>query len=283
VRGELSLLGYSAYLHPAGENLIIGVGQDATETGRAKGTQVALYDVSDLANPRELQKYVLWNSTSEVEQAFHAFMWWEPTKLAMVPVDRAYVGLIDGACPKGPTTGACPQTYIPPFTGAIGLTIDRNGISELGRVVNPGPASINRCGSGALDDCVPSCPPDANCTGVRVDTSGGTTPGTPVPPVDCSKESCGPVTTTTTTAPLPTTVPCPPDAGCAPPVPPRTVPPCRVVERAAGSGVSSCPSDTGARIERSLVVGDTVFTFSENGIKSSELATLHEKYWLPFR
>jgi uncharacterized secreted protein with C-terminal beta-propeller domain len=212
VVGELKLLGYSAYLHPAGDNLLIGIGQDATPNGRALGTKVALYDMADLANPRELQQYVLWNTTSEVEQDFHAFTYWGPTKLAVIPVDGAYVGFVGGNCPNpGPTGGVCaPQTYLPPFTGAIGLTIDRNGIGELGRIVNPGSSDrIPDCQRAG--QCVPApCPPDARCTGV------------------------------------------------------------------VGTGGSS------ARIERSLVVGDRVFTLSESGLKSSALATLAETWWLPF-
>ena len=35
VAGELKITGYSAYLHPIGEDLLLGVGQDATEQGRA--------------------------------------------------------------------------------------------------------------------------------------------------------------------------------------------------------------------------------------------------------
>jgi hypothetical protein len=42
------------------------------------------------------------------------------------------------------------------------------------------------------------------------------------------------------------------------------------------------PVEPGARIERSLVVRDTLYSFSSNGLKASELSTLHEKSWLPF-
>ena len=34
VAGELKILGFSAYLHPVGDGLLLGVGQDATESGR---------------------------------------------------------------------------------------------------------------------------------------------------------------------------------------------------------------------------------------------------------
>ena len=51
VLGELKIPGYSAYLHPIGEDLLLGVGQDATEEGRPTGTQLSLFDVSDLRSP----------------------------------------------------------------------------------------------------------------------------------------------------------------------------------------------------------------------------------------
>ena len=51
VLGELKIPGYSAYLHPIGEDLLLGIGQDATEEGRPLGTQLSLFDVSDLRKP----------------------------------------------------------------------------------------------------------------------------------------------------------------------------------------------------------------------------------------
>ena len=52
VRGELKIRGYSAYLHPVGPDLLLGVGQDASERGQRLGTQLSLFDVSDVAAPR---------------------------------------------------------------------------------------------------------------------------------------------------------------------------------------------------------------------------------------
>ena len=51
VLGELKIPGYSAYLHPIGEDLLLGVGQDADDDGRALGTQLSIFDVSDLRKP----------------------------------------------------------------------------------------------------------------------------------------------------------------------------------------------------------------------------------------
>ena len=49
--GELKIPGYSAYLHPIGDDLLLGIGQDVDEEGRPQGTQLSLFDVSDLRKP----------------------------------------------------------------------------------------------------------------------------------------------------------------------------------------------------------------------------------------
>jgi inhibitor of cysteine peptidase len=56
--GELKIPGFSRYLHPYDKDTIIGIGQDATETGRTKGLKISLFDVSDVENPKEVAKYV---------------------------------------------------------------------------------------------------------------------------------------------------------------------------------------------------------------------------------
>jgi hypothetical protein len=52
--GELKIPGFSEYLHPLGEMRLIGVGQDASSTGMTRGAQAALFDVTDLTEPRQL-------------------------------------------------------------------------------------------------------------------------------------------------------------------------------------------------------------------------------------
>ncbi|MCU0309074.1 MAG: beta-propeller domain-containing protein, partial [Thermoleophilia bacterium] len=84
VRGELKIPGYSAYLHPVGEGLLLGVGQDATATGQVTGSQASLFDVSDPARPARLDTLDL-GDWSEAEQDHHAFLWWGRAGLALVP------------------------------------------------------------------------------------------------------------------------------------------------------------------------------------------------------
>jgi uncharacterized secreted protein with C-terminal beta-propeller domain len=106
----LKVPGYSAYLHPVGEGRLLGVGRDADETGRVRGVKVELFDVRDPARPASLAQAVLPGAYTPVEQDAHAFLWWAPTRLAMVPV-------------SGPGAGA-----------AVGYRVDGDGVTEVGRV-----------------------------------------------------------------------------------------------------------------------------------------------------
>jgi hypothetical protein len=114
VRGELKIRGYSAYLHPVGGDLLLGVGQDATEQGQRLGTQLSLFDVSNVASPRRLhQRTVAPGASSDVEYDHHAFLWWAPRNLAVMPVQYS-----------------TDHDY---FTGALGFSVERSsGIGEVG-------------------------------------------------------------------------------------------------------------------------------------------------------
>jgi hypothetical protein len=67
IAGELEISGYSDYLFPLGENLLLGVGKDAVSDGTSgdgrfawyQGVKVALLDVSDPAMPREAARAVI--------------------------------------------------------------------------------------------------------------------------------------------------------------------------------------------------------------------------------
>jgi hypothetical protein len=119
VLGELKIRGYSAYLHPVGADLLLGVGVDATAEGRRLGTQLSLFDVSDLRNPRRLHQRALASGTySEVEYDHRAFLYWPATGLTVLPFED--------------------WTARRPFAGAVGFRVDRAaGIAELGRLAHP--------------------------------------------------------------------------------------------------------------------------------------------------
>ncbi|MDY7106205.1 MAG: beta-propeller domain-containing protein [Actinomycetota bacterium] len=126
--GELKILGYSSYLHPIGDHLLIGVGQDATEEGRTTGTQVSLFDVSNPTNPQRLQKYTLDEARSNAEYDHHAFLWWAPEDLAVLPVS---VWQWDEEAGTEES-----------FHGAVGLDVTTGAITERGRLAHP---AENKC------------------------------------------------------------------------------------------------------------------------------------------
>jgi Beta propeller domain len=118
VRGELKIRGYSAYLHPVGPGLLLGVGQDATDAGAQLGTQLSLFDVSDPGSPRRLHQAAVADASSQAEFDHHAFLWWAPRDLAVVPLD------VFGSRP---------------FQGAAGFKVQRAaGIGEVGRASHTG-------------------------------------------------------------------------------------------------------------------------------------------------
>ena len=73
-----------------------------------------MFDVADLAAPREVTSLQFPNGYTSVEQEPHAFLFWAPKKLAVMPL----------------------QTYSPAFTGAVGIHVDANALSEVGRIVH---------------------------------------------------------------------------------------------------------------------------------------------------
>jgi uncharacterized secreted protein with C-terminal beta-propeller domain len=77
VAGELKILGYSAYLHPVGDGLLLGVGQNADDEGRTSGTQFSLFDVSDPENPTRIDQVKMDSGSSAAEYDHHAFTYWD--------------------------------------------------------------------------------------------------------------------------------------------------------------------------------------------------------------
>ncbi|HEX6357817.1 beta-propeller domain-containing protein [Actinophytocola sp.] len=93
VTGELKITGYSAYLHPAGEGRLIGVGQEASSAGLVAGAQVSLFDTSNKAGATRIAQYHLPSSWTEVEGDPHAFLYWPDKGLVVLPISGG--GAID--------------------------------------------------------------------------------------------------------------------------------------------------------------------------------------------
>jgi hypothetical protein len=89
LQGELKIPGYSAYLHPVGDGLLLGVGQDATDEGRALGTQLSLFDVSDPTSPQRVATLPI-GGWSEVEWDHKAFLYWPADGTIVLPVSPGW-------------------------------------------------------------------------------------------------------------------------------------------------------------------------------------------------
>jgi hypothetical protein len=124
VTGELKISGYSAYLHPAGDGRLIGVGQEATASGQRLGTQVSLFDVRDPAHPNRLARHHVEYGNSNAEFDPHAFLYWPKTGLLVIPVTT-----------YGPTD--VQEKPVGPQGGALVLRVTDKGLSELGTVAHP--------------------------------------------------------------------------------------------------------------------------------------------------
>jgi len=79
VAGELKIPGYSAYLHPLDNDLLLGVGM---EDGKVK---VSLFNVKNADNPMEMDKYNLTDYWSEAVNNHHAFLADEKHKVFFMP------------------------------------------------------------------------------------------------------------------------------------------------------------------------------------------------------
>ncbi|WP_433054561.1 beta-propeller domain-containing protein [Dactylosporangium sp. CS-033363] len=113
VLGELKITGYSAYLHPAGDGRLLGVGQEASQQGRVQGLQVSLFDVHNLAEPARLAQFQVPGTGSEAEFDPHAFLFWPATGSLVLPMN-----------------GQQPAALV--------LTVHDNQVTKAGSIVHPG-------------------------------------------------------------------------------------------------------------------------------------------------
>lgn len=125
VAGELKIPGFSTYLHPVDENHLVSVGRYADPvTGIASYSQLSLFDVSDMANPRLVATTPLvgegwWMGRSEAETDPHAFGFYPEQGVVAIPVSSGYWGGFDS-------------------TGLAVIKVDAAGFTALGRVAQAG-------------------------------------------------------------------------------------------------------------------------------------------------
>lgn len=91
--GELTIPGYSEYLHPLGGRRLIGIGQDASPDGMVRGAQAALFDVSDLTSPERLDtvaypRFSVAGAGTDPRQ----FTWLPDRRIALTVVSEGWRG-----------------------------------------------------------------------------------------------------------------------------------------------------------------------------------------------
>ncbi len=82
--GQLKIPGYSTYLDPIGDGLLLGVGFAADDNGLVTHSQIGLFDVTDPQHPKQLATRPI-GETSEATFDPHAFLWWPKTGTVVVP------------------------------------------------------------------------------------------------------------------------------------------------------------------------------------------------------
>lgn len=103
VLGELKIPGYSTYLHPYDENHLIGIGMETKETvhrdnygkvisttASIVGMKMALFDVSDVYNPKQISSTIIGDSrtTSAILTNHKALLFSKEKELIAIPVNN---------------------------------------------------------------------------------------------------------------------------------------------------------------------------------------------------
>lgn len=84
--GELKIPGFSSYLHPIGDGLLLGVGRDGDERGDY-GTKLSIFDVTNPTSPKEIQKISVGTRSTELNMDSHkAVRYIASRSLVCVPV-----------------------------------------------------------------------------------------------------------------------------------------------------------------------------------------------------
>jgi hypothetical protein len=119
VLGELKVPGFSTYLHPIGDGLLLGIGQDADANGMITGMQASVFDVSDLRKPVLVDRLRLGNGYTPALDDSRAFTYDPSRRLATF----------------GFSTYNETSTMKNEESSALGITVAKNGqLHEAGRM-----------------------------------------------------------------------------------------------------------------------------------------------------
>lgn len=142
VTGELKIPGFSQYLHPYSDTLVIGFGMDTVEsadgsTAYYQGFKVAMFDVSDPQNP--VEKHTLYigdrGSSSDILYDHKALLYDKEKNIIGIPISITKLKEYGAIWDYGGLV----------FEGYIVLGYDEeNGFYEKGRVAHEGKYNVER-------------------------------------------------------------------------------------------------------------------------------------------
>jgi len=142
VTGELKIPGFSQYLHPYSDTLVIGFGMDTVEsadgsTAYYQGFKVAMFDVSDPSNP--VEKHTLYigdrGSSSDILYDHKALLYDKEQNIIGIPISITKLKEYGAIWDYGGLV----------FEGYIVLGYDEeNGFYEKGRVAHEGKYNVER-------------------------------------------------------------------------------------------------------------------------------------------
>lgn len=136
VMGELKVPGYSSYLHPYDETTLIGLGKETDQSGRITGgIKLSLFDVSDISNPKEIDKYVLGdrNSNSIAINEHKAFLFSREKNLLVIPVNMQNEIIWD-IVEEEESLSIMPSAKRKYFNGAAVFNINKKGFELKGMI-----------------------------------------------------------------------------------------------------------------------------------------------------
>ena len=147
ILGRLKIPGYSDYLHPFDENHIIGIGKDTVEAldelkesrgidfAWYQGIKIALFDVSDFENPKELDKIVIGDrgTSSPALIDNKAFLFDREKELLVIPVSLCEISDEVKEQNDG-YTGSIHGDFV--FQGAYVYRLNLEGFTYKGRITH---------------------------------------------------------------------------------------------------------------------------------------------------
>ncbi|HDS59211.1 MAG TPA: hypothetical protein ENN54_02820 [Thermoplasmatales archaeon] len=146
ILGELKITGYSDYLHPLGENHVLGIGKESVEASSEdkqnwgqefawyQGLKIALFDITNFSQPREVAKIVIGDrgTDSPALHDHHALLFdWEKD-LLVLPVS---VYQIDKDIKQQTNyTGSLYGSFV--YQGAYVLHVNTEEMEVRGRITH---------------------------------------------------------------------------------------------------------------------------------------------------